>query len=113
MDIKNFENHIIPKIEAGRTIEAVRNIIKTRQYAKQDRRESLKETFKPITDELEKIDEGIYKLKDELKDLKAIEGPPALPAIEGPQAAAITHDDYMTKEEQESVLKRGYPDISS
>ena len=112
MDMKNFENHIIPKIEAGRSIEAVRSIIKTGQYAEQDRRESLKETFKPITDELEKVDEGIYKLKDELKDLKAIEGPTALPAIEGPQAAAITHDDYMTKKEQESVLKRGYPDIS-
>ena len=112
MDMKNFENHIIPKIEARRSIEAVRSIIKTGQYAEQDRRESLKETFKTITDELEKVDEGIYKLKDELKDIKAIEGPTALPAIEGPQAAAITHDDYMTKKEQESVLKRGYPDIS-
>ena len=112
MNMRNFEKHNIPKIEAGRSIEAVRNIIKTGQYAKQDRRESLKETFKPITDELEKVDEGIYKLKDELKDLKAIEGPPALPEIEGPQTAAITHDDYMTKEEQDSVLKRGYPDIS-
>ena len=112
IDLKDFEKHIIPKIEAGRSIEAVCNIIKTGQYAEQGRRESLKETFKPITDELEKVDEGIYKLKDELKDLKAIEGPPALPAIEGPQAAAITHDDYMAKEEQESVLKRGYPDIS-
>ena len=97
MDLKDFEKHIIPKIEAGRSIEAVRNIIKTGQYAEQGRRESLKETFKPITDELEKVAEGIYKLKDELKDLKAIEGPPALPAIEGPQAAAITHDDYMAK----------------
>ena len=112
MDLKDFEKQIIPKIESGKSIEAVRNIIKTGQYVEQDRRESLKETFKPITDELEKADEGIYKLKDELKDLKALEGPPALPAIEEPQAAAITHDGYITKEEQESVLKRGYPDIS-
>ena len=52
MDLKDFEKHIIPKIESGRSIEAVRNIIKTGQYAEQDRRESLKETFKPITDEL-------------------------------------------------------------
>ena len=89
MDLKDFEKHIIPKIEAGRSIEAVRNIIKTGQYAEQDRREFLKETYKPITDELEKVDEGIYKLKDELKDLKAIEGPPALPAIEGSQQEAI------------------------
>ena len=83
MDLEDFEKHIIPKIEAGRTVEAVRQIIKTGQYTEQDRRESLKETFKPITDELEKVDEGIDELKEELKDLKAVEGPPALPAIEG------------------------------
>ena len=40
MDLKDFEKHIIPKIESGRSIEAVRNIIKTGQYAEQDRRES-------------------------------------------------------------------------
>ena len=57
----------------------------------------MKETFKPITDELEKVDEGIDELKEELKELKAIRGPPALPAIEGPPQAAITADDYMTK----------------
>ena len=84
MDLKDFEKHIIPKIEAGRFSEAVRNIIKTGQYAEQDRRESLKETFQPITDELEKGDESIDELKEEFKDLKTIEGPPVLPAIEGP-----------------------------
>ena len=95
MDLKDFEKHIIPKIEAGRYIEAVRQINKTEQYAGQDRRESLKETFKPITDELEKVDElkkvekDIDKLKEELKDLKAIEGPPSAPAIEGPQQDVI------------------------
>ena len=68
---------------------AVRHIIKNGQHAEQDRRESLKETYKPITDELKKVDEGICKLKDELKDLKAIEGPPALPVIEGPPQDAI------------------------
>ena len=33
---------------------------------------------------MKKVDEGIDELKDELKDLKAIEEPPALPTIEGP-----------------------------
>ena len=113
MDLKSFEKHTIPMIEAGRAIEKVRNTIKNIQYAEQYRREGLKETFKPITDELEKVDEGIDELRDELKYLKASEGPPALPAIEGlQQVAAITHDDYMTKEEHESVLNRGYPDIA-
>ena len=111
MDLKDFEKHIIPEIEAGFALEKLRNIIKTGQYAEQDRRESLKEAFKPITDEFLKVDESIDELKEEFK-AAAIEGPPALPAIEGPQAAAITHDDYTTKEEQDSVLKRGYPDIA-
>ena len=88
MDLKDSEKHIIPKIEAGRYIETVRSIIKTGQYAEQDRIESLKEKFKPITDELGKVDEGIEDLKNDLKkNLKAIEGPPALSAIEGPRAA--------------------------
>ena len=60
----------------------------------------MKETFKPITDELEKVDEGIDELKCELKDLKAseagrskvIEGPPALLAIEEPKEDIIIID---------------------
>ena len=78
----------------------------------------MKETYKHIADELKKVDEGIDELKDELKDLKAIEGPPAVSEM-GPQEAArkagrpaaITHDDYIFKEEQESVLERECPDI--
>ena len=120
MDLKHFEKDIIPKIEAGRSIEAVRHIIKTGQYAEQDRRESLKETYKPITDELKKVDEGIDELKDELaKDIKAITGIPALSSIkgpvpaslEGPSQSEVTIDDYMTKEEQKSVMEREYPNF--
>ena len=119
MDLKDFEKHIIPKIEAGRSIEAVRNIIKTEQYAEQDRREGLKKTFKPITDELEKVDEGIYKLKEELKDLKAVEGPPALPAIEGqlglaslegPQQATI---EGKKKKKSKKKVEIGIHDVIS
>ena len=80
------QKHIIPKIEAGRSAEAVRHITKTGQCAEQDGRESLKEIFKPITD---KFGEEIGDLKDELKDLKAIKGPPAALAIERPPKAAI------------------------
>ena len=63
MDLKDFEKHIIPEIEAGFALEKLRNIIKTGQYAEQDRRESLKKTFKPITDELLKVDESMDELK--------------------------------------------------
>ena len=112
MDLENFEKYIIPKIEAGRKVETVRQIIKTGQYAEQDRRESLKETFKPITDELEKVDEGIDELKKDLKaerwtNLKAIGGPLA----DTPPQATITDKDNVSIEEQESLMKRGYPDI--
>ena len=123
MDLENFEKHIIPNIEAGRTVEAVRQIIKTGQYAEQDRRESLKETFKPITDELEKVDEGIDELKEDLKAVtaanvtaaKAIGGPslprlPPLSPIKKPPRATITDKDYVSAEEQESLMARGYPD---
>ena len=115
MDLKDFEKHIIPKIEAGRTVEAVRHTIKTGQYAEQDKRESLKETFKPITDKLEKVDEGIDELKKDLKaergaKLQAINRPPAVSAIEGSSQATITDKDYVSIEEQESLMNRGYPD---
>ena len=121
MDLKDFEKHIIPKIEAGRSIETVRHVIKTGQYAEQDRRESLKETYKPITDELEKVNEGIDELKEEFKSLKDIEGPPALPAIEGPQAAieekkkskepvSISFYEVIDPETIETAQSFGYPD---
>ena len=54
MDLNDFKKHVIPKIEAGRSTEAVRTIIKIGQYAEQDKRESLKETFQTITNELKK-----------------------------------------------------------
>ena len=103
MDLKDFEKHNIPKIESGRSVEAVRNIIKTEQYAEQDRTESLKETFKPITDELKKVDESIDELKEEFKDLKTIEGPPVLPAIEGLQQAVIEGPRKKKKKSKEPV----------
>ena len=92
------QKHIIPKIETGRSVEAVRHIIKPGQCAEQVRRESLKETFKPITD---KFEEEIGDLKDELKDLKAIKEPPAALAIEGPPKAAI--EEKKTRKSNEVV----------
>ena len=74
---------------------------------------------------MEKVDEGIDELKDELKDLKAIEGPPALPAIEGPQQAIegqrkkkkkskepvnINIHDVIDPETIETVKAYGFPD---
>ena len=98
MDVQDYLRRVKPQIEADEFKTIIRKK-KTGQYADQDRRESLKETFKPITDELEKVDEGIDELKDELKDLKAIEGPPALPAIEEPKEDnIITNADSFKNE---------------
>ena len=96
-------------------------VILSKHQAEQDRRELLKETCKPIINELKKVDEGIDELKDELKkEIKAITGIPPIPSIEGPVPASlegptrseVTIDDYMTKEEHKSVMEREYPNIS-
>ena len=57
---------------------------------------------------MEKVDESIDKLKEEFKDLKAIEGSLVLPAIEGPEKYTLISDpnkdfnpeelDYLKKE---------------
>ena len=69
---------------------------------------------------MKKVDEGRDELKDELaKDIKAITGIPALSSIKGPVPASlegssqseVTIDDYMTKEEQKSVMEREYPNF--
>ena len=93
MDVQDYLRRVKPIIEADKIRKNIKEKIKAAQYAEQDKREGLKETFKPITDELKKVDEGIDELKDELKDLKAIEGPPALPAIEGPASLEEPKED--------------------
>ena len=106
MDVQDYLRRVKSQIEADEFKTIIRKKIKTGQYAEQDRRESLKETFKLITDELEKVDEGIDELKDELKDLKAIEGPPALPATEETKEnnIIINADKHFTPEEL-SILR--------
>ena len=77
MDVQDYLRRVKPQIEADEIRKNIKEKIKAAQYAEQDQREGLKGTFKLIIDELKKVDEGIDELKDELKDLKAIEGPPA------------------------------------
>ena len=115
MDVQDYLRRVKPYIEADEIKNNIREKIKTGQYAEQDRREGLKETFKPITDELKKVDERIDELKDELKDLKAseagcsaaIEEPPALPAIEEPKEdiIIIINPDIKFTPEELSILR--------
>ena len=64
MDISQFQKLSNSKIEAGRTIRAVRNDLKEYKEAKQDAYEGLSETYKPIID----VQQNIQKRNDERQD---------------------------------------------
>ena len=64
MDISQFQKLSNSKIEAGRTIRAVRNDLKEYKEAKQDAYEGLSETYKPIID----VQQSIQKRNDERQD---------------------------------------------
>ena len=64
MDISQFQKLSNSKIEAGRTIRAVRNDLKEYKEAKQDAYEGLSETYKPIID----VQKSIQKRNDERQD---------------------------------------------
>ena len=73
MDISQFQKLSNSKIEAERKIRAVRNDLKEYKEAKQDAREGLSETFKPIIDVQQSIDEKQDKLIEQLqKNQRAI-----------------------------------------
>ena len=64
MDISQFQKLSNSKIEAERTIRAVRNDLKEYKEAKQDAYEGLSETYKPIID----VQQSIQKRNDEKQD---------------------------------------------
>ena len=68
MDIKQFQKLSNSKIEAGRTIRAVRNDLKEYKEAKQDAYEGVSETFKPIIDVQKSVQKSIDEKQDELID---------------------------------------------
>ena len=73
MDISQFQKLSNSKIEAGRTIRAVRNDLKEYKEAKQDAYEGLSETYKPIIDVQQSIDEKQNELIEQLqKNQRAI-----------------------------------------
>ena len=73
MDISRFQKISNSKIEAGRTIRAVRNDLKEYNEAKEDAREGLSEIYKPIIDVQQSIDEKQDKVIEQLqKNQKAI-----------------------------------------
>ena len=67
MDIKRFQRLSIPKIEAGKMTEVVRDVIKEGQTNEQDAYEKVAEDLKPLTEKFDKEIEEISKLRDVTK----------------------------------------------
>ena len=64
MDIKRFKRLSIPKIEAGKMTEVVRDVIKEVRTNKQNVYEKMCEDLKPLTEKFDKEIEEISKLRD-------------------------------------------------
>ena len=64
MDIKRFKRLSIPKIEAGKMTEVVRDVIKEVRTKKQNVYEKTSEELKPLTETFDKEIQEISKLRD-------------------------------------------------
>ena len=64
MDIERFKRLSIPKIEAGKMTEVVRDVIKEVRTNKQNVYEKTSEDLKPLTEKFDKEIEEIRKLRD-------------------------------------------------
>ena len=66
MDIERFKRLAIPKMEAGKMTEVVRDVIKEVQTNKQNVYEKTSEDLKPLTEKSDKEIEEITKLKEDV-----------------------------------------------
>ena len=64
MDIERFKKLSLPKIEAGKLTEVVRDVIKEVRTNKQNVYEKTSEDLKPLTEKFDKEIEEISKLRD-------------------------------------------------
>ena len=66
MDIERFKRFSIPKIEAGKMTEVVRDVIKEVQTSEQDAYEKVAKQLKPLTKKFDKEIEEISKLREDV-----------------------------------------------
>ena len=66
MDIERFKRLSIPKIEAGKMTEVVRDVIKEVRTNKQNVYERTSEDLKPLTEKFDKEIEEISKLREDV-----------------------------------------------
>ena len=66
MDIERFKRLSIPKIEAGKMTEVVRDVIKEVKANEQEVYEKISKNLKPLTDKFDKEIEEISKLREDV-----------------------------------------------
>ena len=66
MDIERFKRLSIPKIEAGKMTEVVRDVIKEVETRGQDLYEKVAKDLKPLTEKFDKEIEEISKLREDV-----------------------------------------------
>ena len=67
MDIERFKRLSIPKIEAGKMTEVVRDVIKEVKTRNQDVYEKVAKDLKPLTEKFDKEIEEISKFREDVK----------------------------------------------
>ena len=67
MDIEIFKRLSIPKIEAGKMTEVVRDVIKEVKTRDQDVFEKVAKDLKPVTEKFDKEIEEISELREDVK----------------------------------------------
>ena len=66
MDIEGFKRLSIPKIEAGKMTEVVRDVIKEVRTNEQDAYEKVAKDLKPLTEKIDKEIEEVSKLREDV-----------------------------------------------
>ena len=66
MDIERFKRLSIPKIEAGKMTEVVRDVIKDVKTNEQEVYEKISKNLKPLTEKFDKEIEEISKLREDV-----------------------------------------------
>ena len=66
MDMERFKRLSIPKIEAGKMTEVVRDVIKEVRTNEQDAYEKVAKDLKPLTEKIDKEIEEVSKLREDV-----------------------------------------------
>ena len=66
MDIERFKRLSVPKIEAGKMTEVVRDVIKEVQTNEQEVYEKISKNLKPLTEKFDKEIEETSKLREDV-----------------------------------------------